>query len=112
MADRKLPWGTRLYLAASGISEYRGVLRDEKHRLMEDILREPRPDDATPGVLMLEGAARAFCKAGPHHPQRRLLIGFLIEACAFAAQDMRPTRLRYTGGALRHFEKDDGDARA
>lgn len=112
MGNRKLPFMTRFALAAHQARHASAGQRDERRAALLRLLSEPAPAPAPPTYWLLCGAASSWCYADALHPAFGKILLALDFAVDAALLEPPPMEVKYTGGALRHYEREDDDARA
>lgn len=108
--SQELPYETRLLLAVDGVLALKGAKQDEHRMRLQTLVREGLPGHASPECRLLVGASDAYLAvlAVPNHPLR-LEIVRMLKASSELMHRMPPSsrwQPTYTGGALRHFERE------
>ena len=110
--NRHLPHETKLLLAAEGVLQCQGERRQAHFDDLRLLARLPLSQGADPAWRALHGAVEAYLgvAAVVNHPLRAEIVRLLKASIELVhkvpmASQWRP---KYTGGALRHFEREGG----
>lgn len=109
---QRLPHETMLLLAAEGSLFQSGAKQQAQFDKLRQLARLPLSRGCDPAWLMLHGAVMAYIgvMALPNHPLKGEVVRLLKATLELVHKVpmQRQWQPKYTGGALRHFEREVG----